>query len=603
MLFRRCCIWLFYLFSLSLVSQQALSLTPVQLSSIEQPYPITHQLEYLKDPEGQLTLEKILKTRSLQWQQHQDENPNFGITGDTYWWRFKVRNNLTYNDWMLAIHTPLLDWVDLYIQLDAEEQITHHRFGDHFVFKERSISHQQFLTSLDIPKDKTATIYVRIQSESTIQGPIKIWPSKLFFTEDQAYIIRQGFYYGGMVIMALFNLIIFIMVKEKNYFYYATFVLFLTLFQAGIHGFGYQYLWPNFPWFQQISSILALNISMGFAGLFFHNLLLLNKRNWLASQWIRFISVFLIAQAFIILFAPYIWSLRISIISVSILAISSMFISIPLYFKNIVEAKFFIFGWAVMVIGGVLMALDRYGILPPNFITVNAFQIGSIIQVLLLSAAIANRLNTEKRQLLLAEQHALKVERDAKENLEKKVLERTQELEVLNAKLNALSKTDALTGILNRRAFDEIYQTETEYCKKHDIPLAILILDIDHFKDINDTYGHESGDECLRMVGKVLKEQLTDANNHVTRYGGEEFVIAMRNTSKQEAMNYAEVLRQAIENTSFQADGKSISATASIGVASGIPKLTSEAGLLFNADRALYKAKHNGRNQVQLSYS
>lgn len=585
---------------LHVAALEPLYLEPIQLNHSNQSYPITNQLTYYEDTDGSLSASHIFDDIMLEWQNHGDKIPSFGITESVYWWRIKIENNIDYDEWMLVIGYPLLDKVDLYIQKDGfEDDREHIRFGDHYPFSDRSVSHRMFLHEMDIKKGETYTIYIRIESKSPLQGPLEIWPKTLFFVDDQDNLMSQAFYYGGMLIMALFNLIIFVFVKDISYFYYVSFVFFQAVFQAAIHGVGYQFLWPNFPQFQQISTVFALDLSMAYAGLFFGRLLELKQRKPNASKLILFLSIFLFLQAFLIFFVPYIWSLRIAIFTVSLLAFSSIYIALPMSLQNIAEARLFIIGWGVMILGGWVLAMDKMGVIPQSIFTENGFQIGSLIEVVLLSLAMANQINKERKKRFLAQEHALTIQKDANENLEQKVQERTQELEFLNSRLDEMSKTDALTGVLNRRAFDDIYQQEMEFCYQNHIALSIFILDIDHFKSINDNYGHESGDECLRVVGQLLQDSVDGKHAYVTRYGGEEFVISMRGINAEEAKEHAERIRQSIENTSFQTKTHLLTATVSIGVASAVPD--PNIGLLHYADEALYKAKNSGRNQVRIA--
>ena len=157
---------------------------------------------------------------------------------------------------------------------------------------------------------------------------------------------------------------------------------------------------------------------------------------------------------------------------------------------------------------------------------------------------------------------------------------------------------DGLTRIHNRRAFDERLVEELRRHQRYRQPMSLLMLDIDHFKAVNDTYGHPTGDDVLREVGRVLAETLR-STDFTARYGGEEFVVILPQTSEDQSRMLAERLRALIAATQFQHDGRTFSITVSIGVASLLPgALAKRKDLLEKADQALYQAKHRGRNQV-----
>ncbi len=181
------------------------------------------------------------------------------------------------------------------------------------------------------------------------------------------------------------------------------------------------------------------------------------------------------------------------------------------------------------------------------------------------------------------------------------VQERTTELEAANEQLRTLSRTDALTGLGNRRAFDEVKQREFLRARRGNAPLALLLCDIDHFKRFNDTYGHSQGDDCLARVAKALRQTLLRPGDVVTRIGGEEFAVLLPETGATAALGIAERLRQATIELDIPHAGSDTAGhvTLSIGAACLDPVADTEFESLFHrADQALYRAKHAGRNQV-----
>ena len=158
-----------------------------------------------------------------------------------------------------------------------------------------------------------------------------------------------------------------------------------------------------------------------------------------------------------------------------------------------------------------------------------------------------------------------------------------------------LASIDMLTGINNRRAFTELAKNQVEYCKRHEYPVSAIILDADHFKNINDTYGHASGDAALQNLSNIL-QNLTRASDVIGRIGGEEFAVLLTSTNVKDAMLVAEKLKNWIADNPVHIDDEYFSMTVSIGVASD-DKYNLEL-LLNNADKAMYKAKRAGRNQV-----
>ena len=178
-----------------------------------------------------------------------------------------------------------------------------------------------------------------------------------------------------------------------------------------------------------------------------------------------------------------------------------------------------------------------------------------------------------------------------------------EQLVAANARLKDLSETDTLTGIANRRRFDEMLEREFKRCHRAQSELSLLFIDIDKFKAFNDTYGHTAGDECIQRVANALKSNLKRPGDLVARYGGEEFAVLLPETGAQNAETVAEALRVAVYDMAIPHQGNSHGrVTISIGVAgSRCDTASSPAAVLAAADTALYVSKQNGRNQVSLA--
>jgi len=187
--------------------------------------------------------------------------------------------------------------------------------------------------------------------------------------------------------------------------------------------------------------------------------------------------------------------------------------------------------------------------------------------------------------------------------LEARVRQRTHELEDSNSKLAMLSQTDGLTGIANRRRFDEVLAAEWSRARRSGQSLALAMLDVDYFKAYNDTYGHQCGDDCLRAIAGLIGANLRRAGDLAARYGGEEFAVIAPMPDRDGALGIAEAIRRALEQLSLPHAASPFKVvTASIGIAIVVPgNNDTSQGLLHMADAALYQAKQQGRNQVVLA--
>jgi len=214
----------------------------------------------------------------------------------------------------------------------------------------------------------------------------------------------------------------------------------------------------------------------------------------------------------------------------------------------------------------------------------------------------------ENKEIELAHQLLLEELQQSQGQLEEKVQERTlelhitlQELEESNQELKKKNTLDELTGLFNRRCYDEKILAEYRRSKRNLTPLSLVIIDIDHFKLVNDHHGHVAGDQCLIWLSTQMEKILRRSSDMAFRYGGEEFCLILPDTDAKGALVLAQALRQSIEQQVFQYENTVISLTISCGVSTYLQQKNIQPERLFiGADKALYQAKHNGRNQVQV---
>jgi diguanylate cyclase (GGDEF)-like protein/PAS domain S-box-containing protein len=168
--------------------------------------------------------------------------------------------------------------------------------------------------------------------------------------------------------------------------------------------------------------------------------------------------------------------------------------------------------------------------------------------------------------------------------------------------LKLFASMDGLTGIANRRHFDNTLDLEWRRAMRSAKPLSLIIIDVDYFKNYNDVYGHLAGDSCLQKIAHTIRDSLRRAGNFVARYGGEEFVVVLPDTNAEGAYIFAESLREKIEHLNIEHEDSGVgkNVTISLGVSTAVPKKDSiQDELISRADKALYKAKQGGRNRVE----
>lgn len=586
------------------------------------------RVEMLEDPTGALTLSDLMaEDQNPGWFMGETDTINFGFSDSVLWLKTTVRNVETERlSHLIEIAYPILDSIQVFVVREGG-QVESCLMGDTFPFPARLIRYRSYLIPLDLAPLETADLVFRIRSTSSMQIPLSLISIRTFIETKQLSTLGYGIYYGIMLSMILYNLFVFISVREASYFYYMCYVTSMALFLSCLNGFSFQYLWPDSLVWNDKAVAVSISSVVLFGLLFTRIFLDLPGYKPRMNQWSIYLVIFLSVQLLLCFVLPYQSVIHLVILNALVMIFFSLFAGILRWIDGYSAARYYTVSWLVMLVGGVVLALNKLGLAPRNFLTENTLQYGSAIEVILLSFALADRLSMEKSnrykaqqaalasekrvrkaqaqaleletQTRLAREEALFIQKQANENLENNVRLRTRELEIANVRLRELSTTDSLTGLKNRRYFNEIYYKEYTRSIRDKSPLSCLIMDIDHFKGINDTFGHLIGDECLRAISGAIRRQLHRDNDFLARYGGEEFCVLLTSTGLDGALQVAENIRLCVEQLQFTVGDRPVPLTISVGVASEIPDHKKNAdALLNNADTALYKAKGRGRNRV-----
>jgi diguanylate cyclase (GGDEF)-like protein len=627
-----------------LIISTASALESVEVGDLNQGYSLNDHVEYIIDVEGEFSPEQLIQPNK-KWNVHDKETLSFGYSSSVYWFRFNVTNSSVGDvSHLLEIAYPVLDDIKIWVYDEHRQLLEQIHLGDKIPFAQREIQHRNFVVPLAISKKQTQVWLIRIETSSAMQLPMTIWPEREFFIKDQSRLMGLGLYYGIMLIMALYNLFVFFSVRENNYLYYVFYVASMAGFLASLQGLSFQYIWPTATSWNDSAIIVMLSGVVFFTSIFTRNFMALAEHNKILNNLFGLVIFSSAITALSVNLIPYYLLIK-ALIGLAVLAISLViYTGVLRWNQGFNAARYFTIAWSSMLLGGVILALNKFNIVPRNGFTENAVQLGSAIEIILLSFALADRLNQEKRdryeaqiqalnleriassaqaealeqeryarsaqekalvherEAREAQDRALEIQRKANETLEDKVKERTNELECVNHKLAELSTTDALTGIGNRRYFDQMLEREFNRARREREQLSILMLDIDYFKRVNDEYGHQVGDDVLRQVAKILRKVVHRTTDLIARYGGEEFALILPSTDVAGAYLVAEKIREDIAGQQWSTEGHSFSMTVSLGLMGDEPKSGDSADYwLKEADDALYQAKESGRNKVVLA--
>ncbi len=585
-------------------SAYADSYNTILLSDNSKFYSIAADLAYFEDASDRLTINEIT-SKEIQSRFVNDGGAarNFGTTISSYWFRIMLKNTEgSPATWWLEVKDPLLDRVGVFY-INEKDELKSRMYGDHYPLDSRDIKTRNPVMSLDFLPNETLDVYINIKTYGVVHAPIFLWKPQAYPKQASDLQIRYGIYYGIIAALLIYNMMIFFSVRDPSYFYYCLFITVYAFCRFCYNGFSYQYLWPNNGHYNLVAVFIASQLYVVCMLQFTRHFMRIPKLFPRLNKFMIFaISMVFVPMIIFFFFnkgtgvranAFYLGSTILLVLSVGIFAL----------YKNIEEARYFMLAWVALLVGMFMFQLMMFGILPAKSFVLYGQQIGSAMEAILLSFALAHRMR------LLTEENE-RMQKESNENLEKHVNERTNELNEAMQKLSAANQllkennfNDGLTGVRNRLYFDEHCSKEWLRCRREISPITLLMVDIDHFKSINDNHGHLCGDYALRFIADILQDNVRRPGDVVARYGGEEFVVIMPNTTSAGGSVIAENIRLALENKAFEFHDDLIKLTVSIGCATDYPAKTDRSpnNLIDAADSAMYSAKREGRNQVKIA--
>ena len=536
---------------------------------------------------------------NLAWTPALGQDLVFSATKSVYWVHLHIRNSGAERSlWYLKLSYPLLDEITFWQtgKGTTESIVT----GDRHPFSSRGIDYRYFLLPVTLDAGETRSITLRIHSSGALNVPLSLETPAEVIAGSNHLTLTQGLFYGALLVLAVFNLLLFFSSGTAYYFYNAFYMTALGLFLFAMGGFANQYFWPNTTGFANMSIPLSLALSALAMTLFGRSFLEVSKGTTSETA-LKTLAWSCVGFLALTLFLPYSKTIVLNTV-LALAVISSLFVIAVVRWKQGYQpALWYLLAWLVMLIGGLIYALAAFGYLTDFLAREALMQFAMGGQVILLNYAMVQRWR-------LLNQKLLEVEHNARTELEFKVHERTaqlrsimRELEKANRQLSTLSTNDALTGLHNRRHLDNIFPELCAEARRTGQTLTLALVDADHFKTINDTWGHSFGDACLRFIAEMLTRHVKRPRDIAIRFGGEEFALLLPGTDAAGARKVCETLLADIANTPLTSpDGTEVRITLSAGIAS-LSAGESQNQLFERADEALYAAKKEGRNRVLFS--
>lgn len=574
--------------------------------------------EFFRDESNALNLAEV-QTQG-RFQPSTVINPNFGFTRDRVWLRFQLENPLDAQQIrILDVRYFLLDDAILHVP-DAAGGYQPVVNGRRHLAERPPESGRFYSFKLALPPRSSQIYYMEFTSADSVALPIMLSTPE----RQHQYQIRDTLFmtlYGGLILSTLFfALFMLASLRERVLLYYVGFLvshhLIALMLMEGVPTalFGLNSLFMT----REMDSI-AIAFAILMAVLFMRNFLRLEQSDPALYRFTRWMVGAMVAALLQALILPHFISVVVTAFTCMVVG-ACILVCCVLQVRSQPEARHFLMAWSAGILGATIYGLKIFELAPVNLFTSYSWHVGTVLEAILFSYTIAQRVNTERRQRLLTQteladreralrltqEKLLHAETAAKEELEARVRERTRditrilaELEMENRNLLELSINDGLTRVRNRRFFNDYYPQLWQDALESGHWLSVIMLDIDHFKAVNDTHGHLSGDRCLVVVANALKQLASRPGDMICRYGGEEFILVLADTDPDSARWVAERIRMKISETPIELETCTLTLTVSIGVTGMIPEPGLDPlRLVARSDEALYQSKQQGRNRV-----
>ncbi|MCP4132505.1 MAG: hypothetical protein GY754_16145 [bacterium] len=400
-------IFIFYVsIAASAQNEAGTQLKPVEVNDSFTGKSLGTDLEILEDSKQELNIETVTTSKiSKKFVKSKDKSPNFGFTTSVYWVRFILKSGLQKDkDLLLELDYPLMEQITLYIPKPGGGY-TPHEAGYLLPFDARDIKHRNFVFKLELPASKSRTYYIRFENEDRLEIPLKLWTTDSFQEKDHTEQYVLGIYYGIFIVMFLYNLFLFLSIRDITYLYYILYILGFGFLQLTQNGLAYEYIWPGFL---SIHYIPLLDTVLSISVIQFTQLFLKTKSNNQVFHKIFFIlKIIFIIYAIFSFFLSYSLCIVIvnTLVAASIVCILSV-ASVSLY-RKYRPAKYFIFAWCALLFGSIVYILRNSAVIETTFFSTYAMQVGSAMEVILLSLGLGDRINQEREKKQKAEQEAV----------------------------------------------------------------------------------------------------------------------------------------------------------------------------------------------------
>lgn len=526
-------------------------------------------------------------------------NSRFSVqnTAATHWFAFSLTNTDDKRiDKVIWFGEVFMHHVDLYFENNGIiEELNN---GLAIPIAERDFTNRLPVFEISLAPQETRDFYFKVNSKFVNYIGIFIGNHHEFSYENANSVAGYYMFFGGSLSLLAFNLFLYFSLKDKSYLIYVCYGS-LYVFFASIYGgfslFAFKTATAHYFIHCSISLVFV------FMALFIRRLLETKNNFKFADSVLKIIMLLFFVLSILIAWniAFYELFLKMAIVA----AITFWIIGVLMVRRGSKIARFYLLATTLYLLGIGISASLALGFLPYSIVARHAYMIGSISEMIIFALALGYRYRLIQDEKLAAERTLTIYEKEQRADLERIVEERTLQLQNANAQLTLISFTDSLTGIANRRFFDDALAKEWNRMHRASQPLSVIMCDIDFFKSYNDSFGHQAGDACLQKIAQSLAYAVKRSSDVVARFGGEEFAIILPDTNAETAVKLCKLIQRDIAALKIPTPDHIELAylTLSFGVSSRQPKEgETSSTLIAEADKALYQSKQQGRDRISV---
>ena len=414
---------------------------------------VGRHLAYLVDGTGTLTAAQVSQLPTSHWQRTDSDNPNFGFSTEVYWLRLQLANPSPRPlHRLLSVDYPVLDEIRLF-QADSRGLVHLGTLGDSQPAARSPLPNPWFLQAVELPAQSTSALYLRIHTDGSLQLPVGLWEPMDFSQAQQRFMVGQGMYFGALLIMMLYNLFIYFLVRDASYLAFVLSILFYGLLQGTLQGFTPMYLWPTQPALAIVTPIMIFLYSAAVAW-FTIVFLRLPKVQPTYARWLGAYTLLTATLALATPWLPYNLTVRLSTVLTLPGILLAVYFSLRLLFRGHLAARYFVLAWITFLVSSAVLTLNKLGIIPNSFYSEYAPQISHLLICLLLSFALSDRINTERRERSRVQKQLLLNERQARDEQE-----RLQALQLAAQREELAARQKAIEALAESRAKSEFLST------------------------------------------------------------------------------------------------------------------------------------------------